>query len=142
MNRTAILVGVLLTTAATAQAETVQVNGMQMYYEVSGEGDPLVVLHGAYMGIPDMGEIIPMLAETHQRLCASRCRAMAGRTTSTGPITYPNLADDVAAFMDAVGSARGRRLRLLHGRGGGTPARHPAPREGGPARPGLGRLRR
>jgi hypothetical protein len=38
---------------------------MQMYCEVTGSGDPLVVLHGAYMNIPAMGEIIPMLAETH-----------------------------------------------------------------------------
>ena len=31
-----------------------------------GEGDPLVVLHGAYMNIPTMGDIIPKLAETHK----------------------------------------------------------------------------
>src|SRR5690606_826244 len=37
----------------------VEVNGMQMYYEVSGQGDPLIVLHGAYMNIESMGEIIP-----------------------------------------------------------------------------------
>jgi hypothetical protein len=30
---------------------------MQMYYEISGEGYPLIVLHGAYMNIPSMGEI-------------------------------------------------------------------------------------
>ena len=29
----------------------VDVNGMQMYYEVSGAGEPLVVLHGAYMNV-------------------------------------------------------------------------------------------
>jgi len=38
------------------------VNGMRMYYEVSGQGDPLIVLHGAYMNIPTMGAIIPKLA--------------------------------------------------------------------------------
>jgi len=44
----------------------VPVNGMQMYYEVSGSGDPLIVLHGAYMNIPGMGAIIPILAKTHR----------------------------------------------------------------------------
>ena len=60
----------LLSTAAFAQStpvgDRVAVNGMDMYYEVSGSGDPLVVLHGAYMNIPAMGDIIPRLAETHQ----------------------------------------------------------------------------
>ena len=53
----------LMATAAFAQSEpsgsTVEVNGMQMYYETSGEGDPLVVLHGAYMSVPKMAQIIP-----------------------------------------------------------------------------------
>jgi pimeloyl-ACP methyl ester carboxylesterase len=45
--------------------DRVKVNGMQMYYEVSGDGDPLIVLHGADMNILSMGAIIPKLAETH-----------------------------------------------------------------------------
>ena len=57
-------------TPAFAQSEPagdrVDVNGMRMYYEVSGEGDPLVVLHGAYMHIPSMGAILPKLAESHK----------------------------------------------------------------------------
>src|SRR5690242_12049297 len=53
--------------AATAPVgNRVQVNGMQMYYEVSGEGEPLIVLHGAYMNIPTMGAIIGKLADTHK----------------------------------------------------------------------------
>ncbi|UXX84750.1 hypothetical protein [Roseovarius pelagicus] len=32
---------------------------MQMYYDVSEVGDLLIVLHGACMNIPSMGEIIP-----------------------------------------------------------------------------------
>src|SRR5690606_13363932 len=81
--------------------ETISVNGMDMYYEVSGEGPPLVVLHGAYMNIPAMGEIIPMLAETHS-VYAIEFQGHGRTTDIDRPITYPNLADDVAAFMDAV----------------------------------------
>jgi pimeloyl-ACP methyl ester carboxylesterase len=94
-----------VTTAAPTLAETVEVNGMQMYYEVSGQGDPLVVLHGAYMSIPAMGGIIPRLAETHQVYAVEM--QGHGRTTDIDrPITYENLADNVAAFMDAVGVDR------------------------------------
>jgi pimeloyl-ACP methyl ester carboxylesterase len=75
---------------------------MQMYYEVSGQGDPLVVLHGAYMNIPNMGAIIPHLATTH-KVYAVEFQGHGRTTDIDRPITYPNLADDVAAFMDAVG---------------------------------------
>lgn len=105
MTRTALLAAALSTAAPLAQAETVEVNGMAMHYEVSGEGEPLVVLHGAYMSIPAMGEIVPMLAETHQ-VYALELQGH-GRTSDVDrPITYPNLADDVAAFMEAVGIER------------------------------------
>ncbi|MGH8248158.1 MAG: alpha/beta fold hydrolase, partial [Gammaproteobacteria bacterium] len=86
---------------AQATAHRVNVRGMQMYYEVSGNGDPLVVLHGAYMNIPSMGAIIPKLAQTH-KVYAVEFQGHGRTTDIDRPITYPNLADDVAAFMDAV----------------------------------------
>ena len=87
---------------AQAVGHRVQVNGMRMYYEVSGNGEPLIVLHGAYMNIPSMGAIIPALARTH-RVYALEMQGHGRTTDIDRPITYPNLADDVAAFMDAVG---------------------------------------
>ncbi|HEU4829355.1 MAG TPA: alpha/beta hydrolase [Gemmatimonadales bacterium] len=106
MHRTGIIAAALLV-AGTAGAESqeagkrIAVNGMQMYYEVSGQGDPIVVLHGAYMDIPTMGRIIPKLAETH-RVYALEFQGHGRTTDIDRPITYQNLADDVAAFMDAV----------------------------------------
>ena len=124
MFRTALVAGTVLM-ATSAAAETVEVNGLQMYYEVSGEGDPLVVLHGAYMSIPAMGEIIPRLAETHQVYAVEM--QGHGRTSDIDrPITYQTLADDVAAFMEAVelekadvvgysmGAAAGLQLAIRH----------------------------
>lgn len=109
MLRTALIAALFLASPAFAQTAPVgarvEVNGMQMYYEVSGEGDPLVVLHGAYMNIPSMGEIIPKLAETH-RVYAVELQGHGRTTDIDRPITYPNLADDVAAFMDAVDIAK------------------------------------
>jgi pimeloyl-ACP methyl ester carboxylesterase len=83
----------------------VPVNGMQMYYEVSGDGDPLIVLHGAYMNIPSMGSIISKLAATH-KVYAVELQGHGRSTDIDRPITYENLADDVAAFMHAVGVAK------------------------------------
>src|SRR5689334_12702350 len=102
----AALIAGLLQWPSTAQADPtgnrVKINGMEMYYEVSGEGTPLVVLHGAYMNIVSMGAIIPKLAENH-KVYALELQGHGRTTDIDRPITYPNLADDVAAFMDAVG---------------------------------------
>ena len=104
----ALLIGCSRAEAPAAPAVVsarVEVNGMQMYYEVSGEGDPLIVLHGAYMNIPGMGAIIPRLAESH-KVYALEFQGHGRTTDIDRPITYPNLADDVAAFMDKVGLAQ------------------------------------
>jgi pimeloyl-ACP methyl ester carboxylesterase len=101
------VVAVMFLSGCTAKdaGHRVNVNGMQMYYEVSGSGDPLIVLHGAYMNIPSMGAIIPKLAKT-QRVYAIEFQGHGRTTDIDRPITYPNLADDVAAFMDAIGLKR------------------------------------
>lgn len=78
------------------------VNGMKMYYEVSGEGDPLIVLPGAHMDIMTMGKIIPMLAESHE-VYALEFQGHGHTEDINRPINYENLADDVADFMDAIG---------------------------------------
>jgi len=111
--------------APRAVGHRVLVNGMRMYYEVSGQGEPLIVLHGAYMNIPTMGAIVPKLARTH-RVYALELQGHGRTTDIDRPITYPNLADDVAAFMDAVhlpkadvfgysmGAAAGLQLAIRH----------------------------
>ena len=132
MLRTAYFVAALVAgllqwpASAHAEGDRVAINGMQVYYEVSGAGDPLVVLHGAYMNIPSMGAIIPKLAETH-KVYALEFQGH-GRTTDIGrPITYPNLADDVAAFMDAVGLKQADVFGYSMGAGAGLQLaiRHP-----------------
>jgi len=106
LNLARLAVLLLVPSATLAQSAPVgarvEVNGMPMYYEVSGEGEPLIVLLGAYMNIPAMGSIIPMLAKTH-RVYALELQGHGRTPDIDRPITYPNLADDVAAFMDAVG---------------------------------------
>ncbi|KRA97975.1 oxidoreductase [Devosia sp. Root685] len=127
------LAALTMTLAATAgvfaenaaKGDYAEVNGMRMYYEVSGSGDPIVVLHGAYMNIPAMGGIIPALAKSHT-VYAIEFQGHGRTEDIDRPITYPNLADDVAVFMDEVGlekadifgysmgAAAGLRLAIDH----------------------------
>src|SRR5688572_8032248 len=130
MFRRAFIAAVLLLTAsaqlhAQVTGKRINVNGMQLYYEESGAGEPLIVLHGAYMNIPSMGSIIPRLAKTH-RVYALEFQGHGRTTDIDRPITYQNLADDVAAFMDAlripkadvlgysVGAIAGLQLAIRH----------------------------
>src|SRR5438105_13579392 len=131
MLRTTLLVLPLLFTGnavADAQAvgHRVKVNGMQMYYEVSGRGDPLIVLHGGYMNIPMMGVIVPKLAASH-KVYALEFQGHGRTTDINRPITYQNLADDVAAFMDAVGLKKADVFGYSMGAGAGLQLaiRHP-----------------
>ena len=43
------------------------VNGLKMYYEIKGSGEPVVLLHGAFMAITDDWRVwINELAKTHK----------------------------------------------------------------------------
>ena len=76
------------------------VNGINMYYEVHGSGEPVVLLHGAFMAISgDWSDWIKELSKT-RKVIAIEMQGH-GRTADTGrDFTYDNLADDVAALLD------------------------------------------
>ncbi len=101
--RTALLAAAFaLGFAGFAQAETAKINGLDMYYEVYGEGEPIVLLHGAYMNIENnWAAIIPTLAKDHQVIAVEL--QGHGRTTDRDtPITYENMAADVAGLLDEL----------------------------------------
>jgi len=78
------------------------VNGLNMYYEIHGTGQPLVVLHGAYMTIETMGEILPSLAEI-RRVIAVELQGHGHTADVDRPLTYEQMADDVAALIGYLG---------------------------------------
>jgi pimeloyl-ACP methyl ester carboxylesterase len=79
-----------------------EVNGLNMYYEIHGTGEPLVLLHGAYMTIDAMGEVVPSLAESRQVIAAEL--QGHGRTADVDrPLSYELMADDTAALLRHVG---------------------------------------
>ncbi|MDQ3965107.1 MAG: alpha/beta hydrolase [Actinomycetota bacterium] len=75
-----------------------EVNGLKMYYEIHGTGKPLVLLHGAYMTIDAMGEVVSELAKTGQ-VIAVELQAH-GRTADVDrPLSYEQMAEDIAALL-------------------------------------------
>ncbi len=101
----ALALGALVATAAVAQEPqtgTAPINGLDMFYEIHGAGEPLVLLHGAYMTNRGWGTLIPALAETHQ-VIAVELQAHGRTGDRDTPITYEGMADDVAALLDHLG---------------------------------------
>src|SRR5687768_14345027 len=75
------------------------VNGLKMYYEVHGEGKPMVLLHGSFMTIDlNFNEIIPELSKTHKVIAVEM--QGHGRTSDIDrPFSYPSLAKDIGDLL-------------------------------------------
>lgn len=75
------------------------VHGLEMYYEIHGSGDPLLLLNGAYASISMWGPILTELAKTHQVIAVEP--QGHGHTADTDrPIRYETMAQDMAALLD------------------------------------------
>lgn len=81
------------------------VNGLQMYYEIHGAGEPLVLIHGAYGAIDQWGPILSTLAESH-KVIAVEWQGHGHTADIDRPIRFETLADDVAALMEHLGVTR------------------------------------
>ena len=79
-----------------------QVNGLNLYYEVHGEGEPLVLLHGGIGAIEMFGPVLPLFAESRQVIGVDL--QAHGRTADIDrPMTFEAMADDIAALLDQLG---------------------------------------
>src|SRR5436190_20258409 len=75
------------------------VNGAKVYYEVYGAGDPIVLLHGAYMTInSNWSELIPILSKT-RKVIALEMDGHGHTPLSQRPMSYQTLASDVASVL-------------------------------------------
>ena len=76
------------------------VNGTKVYYEVYGEGKPLVLLHGAFMTIDmNWAQLIPELSKT-RKVIAIEMRGHGHTPFSDGKLDLATLASDVEGVMN------------------------------------------
>ena len=80
---------------------TESVNGAQLYYESSGDGQPILFLHGVMMGSRFFSEQ-HSLGETDRPITLDFRGHGRSEKTDTGH-TLPTYARDVEAFLDAKG---------------------------------------
>jgi pimeloyl-ACP methyl ester carboxylesterase len=98
--------GLMGMTTTPAQGSHVEVDGLSIYYELHGEGPPLVLLHGGLLTIElGFGDVLPALAERH-KVVAIELQGH-GRTADVDrPLSLERFADDVAQVLTAVGVDR------------------------------------
>jgi pimeloyl-ACP methyl ester carboxylesterase len=79
------------------------VNGLEMYYEIHGDGSPLALLHGA-MGTIDscFADLLPAIASARQ-VIAIELQGHGHTADIDRPLSHPQLAADAAALLDALG---------------------------------------
>src|ERR1700754_4710135 len=103
MKTTAFLLTMLVTAVVSAQQKPTTgyapVNGLKMYYEVHGSGEPVVLLHGAFMTITNNWDgWIGELAKT-RKVIAVEMQGHGRTADIERDITYQNLSDDVASLL-------------------------------------------
>jgi pimeloyl-ACP methyl ester carboxylesterase len=81
------------------------VNGIELYYEVHGEGEPLVLLHGGVGASEMFGANLPELARSRQ-VIAVHLQAHGHTADIDRPMSYEAMADDIAALISHLGFER------------------------------------
>ena len=108
MKTTAFVMTMLMTMLLSGVASGQQkpstgyapVNGLKMYYEIHGIGEPVVLLHGAFMAITDDWNVwISELSKT-RKVIAVEMQGHGRTADIKRDITYENLSDDVAGLLD------------------------------------------
>jgi pimeloyl-ACP methyl ester carboxylesterase len=78
----------------------VPVNGIKVYYEVYGKGQPIVLLHGAFYTIQlNWGQLIPELSKT-RKVIAIELQGHGHTPYADRKLDFPTLASDVEGVMN------------------------------------------
>ena len=91
-------------TADYGTGETAEINGIDIYYEVygQGQGDPVILLHSGLGNGDYFVNQIPPLAEQHE-VVVMDSRGHGRSSFDDTPISYEVMASDVLALMDHLG---------------------------------------
>jgi pimeloyl-ACP methyl ester carboxylesterase len=83
----------------------VRANGLRIYYEDAGTGEPLVLLHGGTDTSHAWRAVAPLLSPRY-RVLRPDSRGHGRTDNPAGRLSYPLMAQDVAAFIRALDLGR------------------------------------
>jgi pimeloyl-ACP methyl ester carboxylesterase len=82
-----------------------EVNGVSLYYEEHGSGEPLVLLHGGLGAGAGFAAIMPALC-ADRRVITVDLQAHGGTADVDRPLRPETMADDIAALIEHLGLPR------------------------------------
>jgi pimeloyl-ACP methyl ester carboxylesterase len=84
---------------AAAESGTAEVNGIEMYYAVYGEGDPVLLIHGG-LGHADIwaNQVIDLMKD--HKVIVADSRGHGRSTRNSDPYGYDLMASDYLALLD------------------------------------------
>jgi pimeloyl-ACP methyl ester carboxylesterase len=88
--------------AAAAQGQYADVNGLHMYYEVHGTGEPVVLLHGAFSTADSWTPITTSLAKT-RKVIVVELEGHGHTKDLDRPLSVDQMSDDIAAMIKQLG---------------------------------------
>lgn len=94
-----------LSSADAPRTGYAKVNGLDLYYEIHGTGEPLILLHGGIGAIDMFGEVLPMLSKG-RRVIGVDLQAHGRTADIDRPMTFEAMAGDVAALLEHLGIAK------------------------------------
>lgn len=91
------------------------VNGLNMYYEVYGQGKPIVLIHGGGSTIQsNFAKLIPLLAK-NRKVIAMELQAHGRTSDRNADLSFEQDADDVAALLKNMGIDKADFLGFSNG---------------------------
>jgi pimeloyl-ACP methyl ester carboxylesterase len=91
------------------------VNGIKMYYEIHGEGKPLVLIHGGGSTIEsNYAQVLPLFAR-HYKVIAVELQAHGHTSDRDVPETFEQDADDVAGLLKQLNISKANILGFSNG---------------------------
>lgn len=81
------------------------VNGIELYHEIYGEGEPLVLIHGGLTTIGEIQAWIEGLAKT-RRVIAVEMQGHGHTADTDRAMSFRTLAEDIVALLDHLGIPR------------------------------------
>jgi len=96
------MIGTNTETTAAARTGRIEIDGISYYYQIHGEGKPLLVLHGGLGSFEMFGPILPQLTAGRQVIGIDL--QGHGRTTlGAREFSIPAFADDIATILSELG---------------------------------------
>ena len=85
-----------------SEGEFLQINGISLYYEVHGQGEQLLLLHGGGSSAENFNLMLPELTK-HFRVITPDSRSQGRSTDTEEPLSYRLMVEDMIGLLDSLG---------------------------------------